>query len=66
MDREYKNIKSVSPLKHRVDLEVEASPSRMVMLESLRQQSPYRSRSRGRQNGTTATLPLTMQVALNE
>ena len=59
MDREFKNIKSVSPLKHRVDLDVEPSPSRLVMLETLRQSSPYRSRSKGRTNG--ATLPLTMQ-----
>jgi hypothetical protein len=29
MDREFKNIKSVSPLKHRVDLDVEPSPSQI-------------------------------------
>jgi Ca2+-binding EF-hand superfamily protein len=59
MDRDFKNVKSVSPLKHRVDLDVEPSPSRLVMLETLRQSSPYRSRSRGKQ--TSATLPLSLQ-----
>jgi hypothetical protein len=59
MDRGFKNLKSVSPLKHRVDFDVEPSPSRVVMLETLRQSSPYRSRSKGRQTG--ATLPLSMQ-----
>jgi len=30
MDRDYKKVMSVSPLKHRVDLDVEVSPIRMV------------------------------------
>ena len=44
LDRSYKKVLSTSPLKHRVDFDVESPPKR---LESSR--SPRRSISRGRQ-----------------
>ncbi len=34
MDRDYKKIMSVSPLKHRVDLDIEPSPTRQTFIET--------------------------------
>jgi len=49
MDREYKKVMSVSPLKHRVDLDVEVSPIRIIGDTQRSTQTPHRSKSRTRQ-----------------
>lgn len=49
LDRSYKSVMSISPLKYRVEYDVEGSPSRR--LETLK--SPNRSLSRGRNQQST-------------
>lgn len=46
MDRSYKTVMSVSPLKHRVEFDMDVSPSRRQLEQ--RSTTPRRSLSRGR------------------